>query len=231
MILSESIFWSLDDCDSISGLKIFCDDSQKEEIKNFFKDTFMEEWNILLDQVEQKNGNCLEKDKKINPILGISNFNKGILITFNSFLISYKNGDIFSANISGDTALKNTLEKLEKKYSNISYEGYIGYRYSTSNGGNIVQYTISSNKKKDNDKVYDFIGEILSTYTDDEDFWDNFKDELYDYEDEEDFIEILDHLLAYKKWVGQETIDKFLDIVEEIDEDIRESLEDKLNDD
>ena len=230
MILDEGIFWSLYDCDSISGLKIFCEDSMKEEIKNFFKETFLEEWNLLLDQVEEKYGNCVEKDKDILQPFSISDFDKGIFISFDSFLISYDNGDVFAADVSGDTALKMTLEKLEKKYPNISYEGYIGYRYLEPNGGNIVQYTISSDKKKDENKVYDFIGKILALYTDDDEFWESFEDELEDY-DEDDFMDILDYFLAYSKWLDNEFIDRFLDVVEDIDEDIRESLEDKLNED
>ena len=64
----------------------------------------------------------------------------------------------------------------------------------------------------------------------DDEFWENFEQELYNYEDEEEFMGVLDSLLAYSKWLGKKTIDKFLDIVNEIDEDIIESLECKIND-
>lgn len=230
MILDESIFCSLNDCDSISGLKIFCEDSKKEEIKDFFKKTFSEEWYILLNQVEEKYKNCIEKDNNILQPFSISDFDKGIFVSFDNLLISYDNGDVFAADVSGDIALKRTLEKLEKKYPNISYEGYIGYRYSEPNGGNIVQYTVSSDKKKDENKIYDFIGKLLATYIDDDEFWESFEDELYDY-DEDDIMEILDYFLAYSEWLGKKFIDRFLDVVEEIDEDIREVLEDRLNED
>ncbi len=227
MLLPESIIWCLDE-DGIGGVKIYCEDAIKKEVQTFVEDTFSEKWFDLLDQVEEEEGDCLEKEEDINPLTSIADSADGLFMSLDNLAIHYQETD-FVSNLSGDQALESTLKELKEKYPNISYEGYVGYYYSTVKSGEVVQYTLSSDngKSDDENKTYDFVGKMLAFATGEDDFWEAMEEQLIDAE-EEGFVEVLECFIAYSDWLENEVFDKLLVIAEDIDEDIQQILEEKL---
>ena len=50
MLLQDSLLWAIGD-DGASGLHIYCEESIKEEVAEFFEETFTKEWYKVLDKV------------------------------------------------------------------------------------------------------------------------------------------------------------------------------------
>lgn len=228
MLLHKSIIWSTASEEGISGIEITCDYKIKDKVKSLFEETFTEKWNNLLNQVEEEDGDCLEKDEEIDPIMSISDTEKGILISLDSLAIHSNGGDSI-ATVSGDEALKATLKELKEEYPSISYDGYIGYYYYTDSCGEVVQYEISSSDTPKKNRVHDFVGEQLAYLTyDDDEFWANMEEQLEDC-GKKDFIEVFKCFTAYSKWLEEDVFDKLLEIAENVDDDIRETLEEKID--
>lgn len=222
MLLSDLLIWSCDE-NGISGINVFCDEDCKETVKAFFEETFTEEWNKLLEQVDEEQGNCLELEEEINPFNPPKDIDNGFHVCFDNLAIYCNYGDSI-ANVSGIDAIETTLEKLKSQYPNVQYEAYIGYRFIETKGGEIVQRNFSSSE---NNQLPDFVGEYLGANMIDDEFWDNLSDELANC-DEEDFIDIFNTFVTYNKWIDEEAFDKLLEIARDIDDDIAEVLEEKI---
>lgn len=122
--------------------------------------------------------------------------------------------------------MEKTLTKLLKQYPEVSYEGYIAYHWSDVHCGEAEQWSLSSGEKVKEDKVFDFIGESLAKAMH-SDFWDEMAENLED-GDVDDFKQILANLYAYKKWLPEDTFDNLFELADEVDEDVRQELEEAL---
>ena len=222
MYLHDSIVWAIGP-DGASGIIISCDDSQKEEIANFFEETFAKYWSEAQDAVEEEYGDCCEKDDECGSPAAVTVKDNGVKVMLDPLYLSYQGGDYLESEGFADKALEKALKKLVKKYPGVAYEGYIAYRWSDVSCGDVTQYAISSGKVQD-DKTYDFIGEAIAFGMQDDEFWEEMADQLCD-ADADEFKQVLKTFHAYAKWVPEDAFDQLMDIADEIDEDIRTELQ------
>lgn len=210
--------------DGCTAVKIYCKEELREKIAARFTEIFNEEYGKLMDLIEEEEGACYEKEEELNPFNGARVTDYGILLSFDA-LSMY--GDGFGDNISvhdAREAVEEALKIIKQEYPYISYEGYVAYYWTDVHGGEICQYEISSEKKKDkSDVIYDFVGEALGEMLEDEEVWDGLSGELED-ADEIEFKNIIKLFHTYSKWIPSDAIDRVITISEENDENMAESL-------
>lgn len=160
MSLSESLVWALESYD-ISGVKVMCEEAIRDEASKFFLNVFKSKWNEALDRVEEENGNCETKEEEYFPV-SVRKTEYGFFIEVGALEIRYCYGDYYQPKYGAD-AFEQSLKEMKGKYSGIEYEGYIGYPVSDVHGGEASQWEFFSTKhKKNEDVVYDFVGNVLN---------------------------------------------------------------------
>ena len=224
MMIPECLLWALGD-DGCTAVKVYCEKELRERIAARFTEAFNEEYEKLMDLIEEEEGACYEKEEGINPFNGAQVTDYGIFLPFDALAIYLgEYGDLLSWHNAGE-ALEEALKTIKQEYPSISYEGYVAYCWSDVHSGEVCQWEISSEKKKDkNDVIYDFVGEALGEALKDEEVWDSLHDEL-ELAEEDDFKRILKFFHIYSEWVPSDAIDKVIEISEESDEDVTESLQ------
>ena len=223
MYLHDSILWAIGP-DGASGLDIYCEAEKREEIAKFFEETFEKYWSEAEDAVEEEYGDCNEKEEECGSPACVKVSETGVRVLFGPIYLSYHYGDDIESDGFADKALVKALKKLLKEYPDVTYEGYIGFRWSDTSCGDVTQYELSSKERiyGETDKVYDFVGSAIALGLQDDEFWDELSDQL---EDADDFKQVMKCFHAYAKWIPDDTMEKLLDLAEEIDEDIRPELE------
>ena len=223
MLLPESLIWAIGS-DGCSAVKIFCDDDIKEEVADCFTEFFNEEYENVMDLIEEDDGDCYEKDEDLNPFLGAQITDYGGFLPFDSLAMYCSGGDVIAQHDAGE-ALNNSLARIKEEYPSIRYEGFVGYYWSDIHSGEVCQYELSSEKKKSAEPiVYDFVGRFLGMALEDDDAWEEISDHLQ-FEDIKEYKKIWDAFQLYSEWVPSDAKDKLLELAEEQDEEIRESLE------
>lgn len=171
----------------------------------------------------------MEKEEGCGSIATVSVVEDGVKVILGPLYLSYQDGDYIESSGYATKALEKSLKRLLKKYPDVSYEGYIAYRWSDVHCGEAEQWEISSNNKLDNNanKIYPILGEMLGFSMSDTEFWGQMLENLED-GDVDDFKHVLSNLYTYKKWIPEDSIEQLMDIADEVDEDIRSELEDAL---
>ncbi|MBR6633365.1 MAG: BRCT domain-containing protein [Clostridia bacterium] len=160
MLLADSLVEALSYTDlynKLSGVKVFCEESVRDEAKGCFLTEFEKEWQNALEKAEEEYGE-LEEDEENIPC-EIIDKNYGFFISTDGLDIRHSYGDYFAPDY-GIVAFNQALKNLKSTYSQIEYEGYLGFLYSDVSAGEVYQWELSS-KEKDDKKIYDFVGEIL----------------------------------------------------------------------
>ncbi len=152
MWLSESLVSALEGYD-ISGVKVYCETSIREEVKNYFLADYATRWNDAKKAVEQEYGDCYSDELPAT----VYDKDYGFFISVGELELRYCGGDFYDLTY-GPKAFDKALKSMKEKYPDIEYEGYIGYILSDRRSGEASQSEVSS---KDNIEVYDFVGEIL----------------------------------------------------------------------
>lgn len=225
MYIPECLMWAMGD-DGCTAVKVYCEEKLREEIAARFTEVFNEEYEKLMDLIEEEEGACYEKEEEMNPFNGARLTDYGILLPFDALsMYCDEYGDHLSWHNAGE-AMEEALKTIKREYPSISYEGYVAYCWSDVHSGEVVQYEISSEKKKKKDKrdvIYDFVGEALGEALEDEEVWDSLSEGL-EGEDENELKKIIKLFHIYSKWIPSDAIDKVIEISEESDEDMAESL-------
>ena len=107
------------------------------------------------------------------------------------------------------------------------HDGYIAYCWSDVHDGDVVQYEISSKRRRKKDKgfiIYDFIGEALRKLLEDKDAWE-FLSEALLYQDENTLKKIIKLYHLYSKFVPSDAIDRIIENSKKADESISASLQ------
>ena len=225
MYIPECLMWAMGD-DGCTAVKVYCEEKLREEIAARFTEAFNEEYEKLMDLIEEEEGACYEKEEEMNPFNGARVTDYGIFLPFDALsMYCDEYGDHLSWHNAGE-AMEEALKIIKREYPSISYEGYVAYCWSDVNSGEVVQYEISSVKKKKKDKsvvIYDFVGEALGETLEDEEVWDELSEEI-EAADENEIKKIIKLFHIYSKWVPSDAIDKVIEISEESDEDMTESL-------
>ncbi len=215
----------------LSGILIRCEESKREEIAKFFEENFEKDWSDAMDAVEEEYGDCMEKEDECGSIATVSITEDGVLVLLGPLYLSYDNGDYIESEGFAYKALKKSLKRLINNFPDVSYEGYIGYTWSDQHGGEAEQWEISSDSDspQETDKVYPFIGELLSEAVKSDDFWDNMIDNL-DGNEVEDLKKIIKIFYAYKEWLPDDCFESLFDLSEEVElDDVRSALEEYLS--
>jgi len=227
MLLPECLVWAMGNC---TAARVYCEKEIRESIASRFTEVFNEEYEKVMDLIEEEDGDCNEREEDINPFIGARVTDYGVLLSFDSLDMYSGYGDFLASHDAGE-ALMNALKTIKKEYPSISYDGYVAYCWSDVHGGEVCQYEISSEKKRKKDSeevVYDFLGETLGEMfgevLQDDEVWESFSEALED-ADENDFKKILKLLHTYAQWVPAESMDKIIELSGEADEDMKESLE------
>lgn len=225
MYIPDCLMWAMGD-DGCTAVKIFCEEGLREEIVERFSEAFNEEYEKLMDLVEEEGGACYEKEEELNPFHGAKVTDYGIFLSFDALsLYCDEYGDYLSSHNAGE-ALEEALKIIKREYPSISYEGYVAYCWSDVHSGEVVQYEISSEKKKKRDKrdvIYDFVGNALSGILEDEEVWFDLSEELEN-ADENEIKKIIKLFYLYSQWLPSNAIDKVIEIFEDSNEDMAQSL-------
>ena len=226
MILSESLLWALGE-DGMCGINIYCAPENKETVEHMALLFFNEEWEAAKDSCEEEYGECVEKDNDSDLIASASEKEYGVQILIEPPYLSYNDGDEVDTNLGYEAVVK-ALRRVKKQFSDIKFDGYIGYCYSTVSSGEVAQNEIAEDGTFSvfnvPEKTYDFVKNVLETSLRDEEFWEELSEKLED-EDEDTYIEIITNLRDYGL---DEYIERVLDIAEEYDDSIREILDDEI---
>ncbi len=225
MYIPDCLVWAMDE-DGCTAVKVYCEEQLREVIAARFTEVFNEEYEKIIDLIEEQQGNCYEKDEGINPFKGAQVTSYGVFLPFNALAL-YCGGDgDYLALYNACEALDNALKAIKREYTAISYEGYVAYWWSDVYDGDTCQYAISSKKKKDKrDVIYDFVGEALGKALEDEDTWVELSDRLDFDNNENEFKETIKLLHAYSKWIPSDAIDRVIEISKETNENITEDLQ------
>lgn len=228
MELHDSLLSALEKIEGHSGINLYCSEDEADDIRELFIDTFHNEYRKSQNIVESTFGDCSEKEDGYDPIEGVVLGENSVCILIGNLDLHYRNYNnrpIVGRNIiTGDDALQAAIDSVKKKNQNIRYEGYIGYLISDAMSGEPYQYELSSEKTIEGGKTYNFLGRALAKAFTDEDFWEELSSQL-SFCEQEDFEEIIDCFKAYSEFLQDDTYEKLLDIADEVDEDLRDSLE------
>jgi hypothetical protein len=107
------------------------------------------------------------------------------------------------------------------------HDGYIAYCWSDVHDGDVVQYEISSKRRRKKDKgfiIYDFIGEALRKILEDKDAWE-FLSEALLYQDENTLKKIIKLYHLYSEFVPSDAIDRIIENSKKADESMSVSLQ------
>ena len=160
MELSDSFVWALEGHD-ISGIKVLCEESVRDDASQYFMTDFSNGWKEALLKVEQEYGNYEPADVPV----GIRKKDYGFFISVDALDIRHSGG-YYNAEYSF-RALDKALKNMKEAYPQVEYEGYIGCILSDPKSGEAYQWELSSGREV---KVYDFVGEVLGSI---------FAEELY----------------------------------------------------
>ena len=69
MYLPDCLIEAMGD-DGCSAVKIYCEEALRNEIASQFMKLFNEEYEKIMDLIEEDSGACYEKDEGINPFNG-----------------------------------------------------------------------------------------------------------------------------------------------------------------
>lgn len=227
MLLHNSIVEAIGE-DGCSGVRIICDESINQEVRTYFVDAFVEEYNNLLEMIEDEDGSCLELDEDTFLINGIKEDEDGFTVTFDNLALHCDDGDSL-ASYTADEAIKKAIDETVNKFQSINYEGLIAFVCSDGWHGEVVQYEISSCETKENE-IYEFVGDAISEVIEDEEFWELLEENLEE-ADEDDFKHVASNFKQYTKWIDDEAFDKLLEITENVDDEIHDSLEEFIETD
>lgn len=228
MFLPECLVWAMEE--GCTAVKIYCAEDLRTSVASRFTEVFGEEYDKVMDLVEEEDGDCNEKEEGMNPFNGAQITDYGVYLSFDSLALYSCGGDFLASHDAGE-ALEKTLKKIKKEFSSIKYEGYVAYCWSDVHAGDVCQYIITSEKRKKDaeDIVYDFVGEALAGILQDDEVWDNLAEELED-ADENDFKKILKLFHMYSQWIPSNATDRIIDISDDVDEDLRDVLESFVED-
>ena len=206
MLLPDFILDALPD-DNASGIRIFCDDKEKQkEIADFFKKTFEENWEEAKRCFEDEIG--IEPDEICVDILSAPEFSDNSIFFRVLPLDMQANDGARSYSEFGCDAFDNTVKALEKKYPGILYEGCIQYAWCDEHCGDTTAYELH---EEDSDKIYDFVGKILNEAVEDGMMFDDLE---WMYEPEENEAEFRKIAEDYKKYLSKENYDRIIAFIE-----------------
>jgi hypothetical protein len=183
---------------------------------------FNEEYEKVMDLIEEEDGDCYDKEEEINPFEGTKVTAYGVFLSFYSLAMLCCGGNHIASHDAGE-ALEKALKIIKKEYPSIRYEGYVAYSWSDTHGGEVCQYPISS-EKNSGEVVYDFLGEALGSALLEDETCDRLSDELEEAEVSE-FKKILKLFHTYSEWLPADAMDKIIELSEENEDDIKGSLE------
>lgn len=234
MYLSESLVWALE-YEDISGVKVFCDVSAKKKVAKKFMEEFNSGWEKAQEAVEEEVGDC---ERRYTPAeTKITEY--GFFIAVSPLEVRYCYGDYYDSSRGRDAFVK-ALENMVTEFTDIKYEGYIGYPISDVHGGDAMQWELSSKKgDKFDDRTYDFVGNIIGKILanekydpddcdiEDMEFWGLLREQL---ELQGDYAETIESLYSYSEWIDDSDLEiavkSIISIAIENDEDIVEELND-----
>ena len=212
--------------DGCSAVKIYSEKALRNEIAARFTEIFNEEYEKIMDLIEEDSGACYEKDEGINPFTGAKATDYGVFLSFDCLAMYGAFGNHLAYYNAGD-ALKKTLKRIKQEYPSISYEGYIAYCWSDINSGDVCQYEISSKRRRKKDKsfiVYDFIGEALRKILEDEDAWERLSEFLL-FQEEYTLKRIIKLYHLYSEFVPSDSIERIIENSKRRDESMSVSLQ------
>ena len=212
--------------DGCSAVKIYSEELLRKEIASRFTELFNEEYVKIMDLIEEEEGACYEKDEGINPFTGAKVTDYGVFLSFDCLAMYSGFGDHLAIYDAGD-ALNMALNRIRQEYPSISYEGYIAYCWSDVHGGDVVQYQISSKRRRKKDKsfvVYDFIGEALRKILEDEDAWERLSEFLL-FQEEYTLKKIIKLYHLYSEYVPSDSIERIIENSKRRDDSMSVSLQ------
>lgn len=145
MYLPECLIWAMEE--GCTAVKIFCTEDLRANVASRFTEVFSEEYDKVMDLVEEEAGDCNEKEEDINPFNGAQIADYGVYLSFDSLALYSGGGDYLAPYDAGE-ALEKALKKIKKEFPSIRYEGYVAYSWSDVRSGEVCQYEITSEKRK-----------------------------------------------------------------------------------
>lgn len=253
MLLSESLINALQELgEDISGVKVTCNQSVREEASSFFMEEFSRRWKDALNRVEAKYSDCCSEKENAFPVT-VFLANDGFFISVTNLDIKYRSGDYYDSSC-GPEAFEQSLRNTKAQYAGLEYEGSISYEVCDVHGGETVQWEISSCDISSSQRIYDFIGKTLGlvlaiendNVSSDSEFWEELEEIMEDDVDPWDtesvfwaglaqnlsnncdFEDTIKSLYAYSGWIKKNVLDTavatIIQIADEVDEDLHDGL-------
>lgn len=211
--------------EDICGINILCASDISSDVEKYAEEAFNTAWEKAISTFKDQFGECKANDKLVKII---SKKDYGIQMLLNAPILTYQKDEEYETGLS---VILEGLSSIKRKYSsNISFEGYLGFNYSNNSkaSGGVIQKEITSEgvyaASDVPEKTYDFVKEFLNEHFNDSDYSDEIIG-LLEGADEYDYIEMVQNLHSY----GLDSfIDNVLEIAEETDEDIYDSVKSEV---
>lgn len=71
MYIPDCLVWAMGD-DGCTAVKVYCEEELREGIAARFTEVFNEEYEKLMDLIEEEEGACYEKEEEFNPFTLLS---------------------------------------------------------------------------------------------------------------------------------------------------------------
>ena len=216
----------------LSALMLFCDETDKQQIEEEFLELAEKEFRKLGEEVNEQYEDAIDLDEDLYCELQATEY--GLLIKLTDPAVYMYDGDTV-AEFGIDTVVLNVLKELQKKYSSITYKGYIAYAWSDSRGGEVRQYEVDSQANpqiisENGNTIYDYVGESLKRLFEELDDLVGTLEEasLNLTDDGSDLVELLTNLHAYEKWLPDEIYDAITELADNYDESVGDDLKDMI---
>ena len=112
MFLPECLVWAMEE--GCTAVKIYCAEDLRTSVASRFTEVFGEEYDKVMDLVEEEDGDCNEKEEGMNPFNGAQITDYGVYLSFDSLALYSCGGDFLASHDAGE-ALEKTLKKIKKE--------------------------------------------------------------------------------------------------------------------
>ena len=216
--------------DGVGEVRFFCEENLRNEVRKYILSMFKRHWTKAMkafsedldlgwfDEDADEDEDIQEEieENSAPAIATVTDYGVSLRF-FGPLTLSANDGD----DVLPTDALPSTLKNFDKKYPNVSYEGYFGYEWWDTHGSDVAQgeYASADRMQGMENRVYPSVGELLAKELLGKDFLENAFESMRG----SDSREVAHFLKAYAQWVPN-LEEAFSQVISLTDENLREEL-------
>ncbi len=223
--IAWAIHYSLHGYFNCSYLQFYCEEMQREEASKCFQKAF----DAVRKETLRSCGRDEECDRSATTRTGwclTTLTEDGFIATFGML---QNLDDVqwvhMSLNSGGQDPVEEAASAVLYSFPSICYQGVENYIYQNTRGGEMWYKEYSSGAEVP--PVNEILGKELSSALKTEEFWQTMKENMQ-WSPEKDFAEVLDFFRVYVPYIQDDTLERLLNLAEDIDPAIRTTLEQEL---